>query len=298
MRLDAAGRLGIATTAQTTNLAKLQVNHDPSNDRYGIYVPGNAYVGSGPSGNQYGGYFVPHVSNSVGSGTQIGVYGSANNSAIGSAQYGGYFDGKGAASTPCHGVYATARQSDNNGPGTAYGGFFNVNTVGSGAGGSGGMIAVRAENTSSQGGTSMGVWSSTTSGPTNIYGYYYEHAGSLQFRVKSNGGIDNYSGNNSNLSDRREKTDFVPAKSYLDVICSIPVQTFKYINQEDELPTLGVVAQDVQAVAPELVSESNWGSNDEPKMRLSIYQTDLQYALMKALQELKAEFDAYKASHP
>jgi hypothetical protein len=53
------------------------------------------------------------------------------------------------------------------------------------------------------------------------------------------------------------------------------------------------------AVAPELVMESNWaGKDQEPKMRLSIYQTDLQYALMKAIQELKAEFDAYKASHP
>jgi hypothetical protein len=118
----------------------------------------------------------------------------------------------------------------------------------------------------------------------------------------SNGGLANYSANNSNLSDRREKTNFAPAGSYLDKICAIPVQTFNYIDQnleEDGGLTLGVVAQDVQAVAPELVMESNWAGKDEtPKMRLSIYQTDLQYALMKALQELKADFDAYKASHP
>jgi hypothetical protein len=123
----------------------------------------------------------------------------------------------------------------------------------------------------------------------------------LRFQVRSNGGLANYSGNDVNLSDRREKTNFAPAKSYLETICAIPVQTFNYIdqnNEEDPGLTLGVVAQDVQAVAPELVMESNWGTKDEPKMRLSIYQTDLQYALMKALQELKAEFDAYKASHP
>ena len=79
------------------------------------------------------------------------------------------------------------------------------------------------------------------------------------------------------------------------------MQTFNYIDQnreEDNGLTLGVVAQDVQAVAPELVTESNWGTEENPKMRLSIYQTDLQYALMKAIQELKTEFDAYKASHP
>ena len=125
---------------------------------------------------------------------------------------------------------------------------------------------------------------------------------SPRFVARSNGGLANYSGNNVNLSDRREKTNFAPAKSYLDVICAIPVQTFNYIDQnleEDGGLTLGVVAQDVQAVAPELVMESNWANRDQdPKMRLSIYQTDLQYALMKCIQELKAEFDAYKASHP
>jgi hypothetical protein len=119
--------------------------------------------------------------------------------------------------------------------------------------------------------------------------------------LRSNGGLANYSANDVNLSDRREKTNFAFAKSYLDVICAIPVQTFNYIDQnleEDGGLTLGVVAQDVQAVAPELVMESNWGTEEAPKMRLSIYQTDLQYALMKALQELKAEFDAYKSTHP
>jgi hypothetical protein len=113
-----------------------------------------------------------------------------------------------------------------------------------------------------------------------------------RFTARSNGGIANYSANNVNLSDRREKTNFAPATSYLNKICAIPVQTFNYIDQNMETDgglTLGVVAQDVQAVAPELVSESNWASRDAPeKMRLSIYQTDLQYALMKSIQELKA----------
>jgi hypothetical protein len=112
----------------------------------------------------------------------------------------------------------------------------------------------------------------------------------LRLEVRSNGGIANFQANDANLSDRREKTNFAPAKSYLDVICAIPVQTFNYIDQSEDDPglTLGVVAQDVQAVAPELVSESNWGTADDPKMRLSIYQTDLQYALMKCIQEQQA----------
>jgi len=44
-----------------------------------------------------------------------------------------------------------------------------------------------------------------------------------------------------------------------------------------------------------LVTESDWGTKEEPKMRLSIYQTDLQYALMKSIQELKTIVDAQAA---
>jgi hypothetical protein len=116
--------------------------------------------------------------------------------------------------------------------------------------------------------------------------------------IRSNGGLANYSANNVNLSDAREKTNVELAGSYLNKICAIPVKTFNYIDQnreDDDGLTLGVIAQDVQAVAPELVTESDWGTEDNPKMRLSIYQTDLQYALMKAIQELKAELDATKA---
>jgi hypothetical protein len=119
----------------------------------------------------------------------------------------------------------------------------------------------------------------------------------IRASIRSNGGLANYSANNVNLSDRREKTNFAPAKSYLDTICAIPVQTFNYIDQSEDDPglTLGVVAQDVQAVAPELVMESNWGTAEEPKQRLSIYQTDLQYALMKCIQEQQAIINDLRA---
>lgn len=123
---------------------------------------------------------------------------------------------------------------------------------------------------------------------TNNEPLFFSDSVNYRFALRSNGGIANYSANNVNISDRREKTNFAPAKSYLQTICSIPVQTFNYIDQnlqEDDGLTLGVVAQDVQAVAPELVTESDWGSDGNPKMRLSVYQTDLTYALMKCIQE-------------
>ena len=156
----------------------------------------------------------------------------------------------------------------------------------------------RMYNTNGTGADMLYMQSSTDPNNTTYKTIYTLSNASARFFVQSNGGIGNYQANNVNLSDRREKTNFAPADSYLDKICAIPVQTFNYIDQnleEDGGLTLGVVAQDVQAVAPELVMESNWGTEDEPKVRLSIYQTDLQYALMKCIQEQQAIIESLKA---
>ena len=139
---------------------------------------------------------------------------------------------------------------------------------------------------------------STSPNGTDNHLIYIADSVAARFGVFSNGGIQNYQANDSNLSDRREKTNFAPAKSYLETICAIPVQTFNYIDQnmdDDDSPSLGVVAQDVQAVAPELITESNWGTANEPKMRLSIYQTDFQYALMKCIQEQQTLIESLTA---
>jgi hypothetical protein len=163
-----------------------------------------------------------------------------------------------------------------------------------------GNSAALFTNSAATTGNQFGPQVILSSDPNNGSNYFLQCIGTNTNRttILSNGGIQNFSANDANLSDRREKTNFAPAKSYLQTICAIPVQTFNYIDQnheEDPGLTLGVVAQDVQEVAPELVMESNWGTKEEPKMRLSIYQTDLQYALMKSIQELKAELDTVKA---
>ena len=153
-----------------------------------------------------------------------------------------------------------------------------------------GNVYVVNTNASNANGVYVGYSGYSPNGVSNQF-LFCEDSTAQRASIRSNGGLANYSANNANLSDRREKTNFAPAKSYLETICAIPVQTFNYIDQnleEDAGLTLGVVAQDVQAVAPEMVMESNWGTQEDPKMRLSIYQTDLQYALMKCIQEQQA----------
>jgi len=121
---------------------------------------------------------------------------------------------------------------------------------------------------------------------------YDNNVGNQRFTVRSNGGIANYTANNSPLSDRRLKKNITPAGSYLDKICAIPVVTYFYNDQTDDLPNLGVIAQDVQLAAPELCNEEGWGTKAEDgSTYLGIWETDIQYALMKSIQELKALVD-------
>jgi hypothetical protein len=158
---------------------------------------------------------------------------------------------------------------------------------------------VVARNTSSSGGA-FGIRSqyiSQTPNNADNYFFFADDATLSRFYVFSNGGIANFSANNTNLSDGRLKKDIQLAGSYLEKICAIPVKTFLYNDQTDEDTNLGVIAQDVEAIAPELVNSNGW-ANDAPKGEdpyKSIYQTDLQYALMKCIQEQQAIIESLKA---
>jgi hypothetical protein len=118
----------------------------------------------------------------------------------------------------------------------------------------------------------------------------------LRASIRSNGGLANYSANNVNLSDERTKKDITNAGDYLAKICAIPVRTFLYKDQTDTDLNLGVIAQEVEAVAPELVDNSGFGETPEDGIPLkAIYQTDLQYALMKCIQEQQTLIEALTA---
>ena len=115
----------------------------------------------------------------------------------------------------------------------------------------------------------------------------------FRFYILNNGGIVNYSSNNSNLSDERVKNNIEDSGNYLNKICSIPVRLFNYKDEPKGTDkNLGVIAQEVEAIAPELVNNDGFGETPEDGIPLkTIYSNDMMYALMKAIQELKAEVD-------
>jgi hypothetical protein len=144
------------------------------------------------------------------------------------------------------------------------------------------------------------VVNSTASTGLSNYHHYNTNAtnNGYRFYIVNNGGIYNFSANNSNLSDRRQKKNIEPAGAYLAKMMAIPVVTFDYIDQAEDDPgkTLGVIAQDVESVAPELVNNKGFGETPEDGVPLkSIYQTDFQYALLKCIQEQQAIIESLKA---
>jgi hypothetical protein len=136
------------------------------------------------------------------------------------------------------------------------------------------------------------VYNPITAAGSAIATFYSNFGSTENIRVvnRVDGGIANYSANNVNISDERLKTNIVVAGDYLAKICAIPVKLFNYKDEpEGTQQSLGVIAQEVERVAPELVDCSGFG--DTPKDGVptkTIYQTDLQYALMKCIQEQQA----------
>jgi hypothetical protein len=142
----------------------------------------------------------------------------------------------------------------------------------------------------------FGGWTNAAPNDASVQFMLFGDSTGYRFYINANGGIANYSANNTNLSDERTKKDIVNAGNYLDKICAIPVRTFLYKDQTDTQLNLGVIAQEVESVAPELIDNSGFGDEKEGEAPLkAIYQTDLQYALMKSIQELKAIVDAQAA---
>jgi hypothetical protein len=106
--------------------------------------------------------------------------------------------------------------------------------------------------------------------------------------LMSNGGLANYSANNVNLaSDLRLKHDIEPVKSYWNVFKSLEWKTWLYNDQTDDIKNIGVIAQDLQALAPELVCES--GAKETPEGEtpyLGLWENDFKMAAMSVITEL------------
>jgi hypothetical protein len=148
----------------------------------------------------------------------------------------------------------------------------------------------------------------SSGGVTNeiTVGYATTGKGASTAFINANSG-GTYNGANSTLwsvtSDQRLKKNIVDNTDGLSKITQIRVRNFEYRLPEEiteleahcaikkEGVQLGVIAQELQAVLPQCVKQESTGV-------LSVDADNLTWYLVNAIKELKAEFDAYKSTHP
>jgi len=95
------------------------------------------------------------------------------------------------------------------------------------------------------------------------------------------------------VSDERNKDIIEPITDAMAKVATLRSVIGKYKTDEQDKRRTFLIAQDVQAVLPEAITV---GSDENSTLGLSY--TDTIPLLVAAIKELKAEFDAYKASQP
>jgi hypothetical protein len=135
----------------------------------------------------------------------------------------------------------------------------------------------------------------------NEFLYCRDSGLTLRASIRSNGGLANYQANNVNLSDERTKKDIIPLESYWNKFKAIEIVKFKYKDQTHDDFNIGVIAQQVEKVAPEFIDIDGW--NNTPKIEgeeeiisteeplKSVYTSDLHHATIKVLQEAMAKIE-------
>jgi hypothetical protein len=130
----------------------------------------------------------------------------------------------------------------------------------------------------------------TAADPNNTTSYVFaaeQNTGVNIYKIWSNGTV-------TARSDQRFKKNIETTRDgYAEDLAKLRVVKYNWYNHEDDTPKeLGLIAQEVEQVFPNLVMTENAGEENEAK---SIKTSVLPFMLLKAIQELKAELDATKA---
>jgi len=105
-------------------------------------------------------------------------------------------------------------------------------------------------------------------------------------------------------SDRRIKKDIQILDMGLDEILKLDPVSFLWKNQTDDYRNIGLVAQDVKEIIPQVVHRTNIINEDTPDGQLSISYEQLVPVLIKAIQEqnkkiteLESKFEEFQKRH-
>jgi len=133
--------------------------------------------------------------------------------------------------------------------------------------------------------------------PNNVTALFlscHDNAPQTRCNIRSNGGIENFQANNFNLSDATLKDvgALLDPHVWWDRLAALEIRAFKYLDQTHDDDNIGLIAQQVQAVAPELVDEL---IAEGRSPILGVYTTDLYHAHIAVTQELQRRILALEA---
>ena len=135
----------------------------------------------------------------------------------------------------------------------------------------------------------------------SFYHLYNKNASNNGYRffVKQDGGIGNHSGNNSNLSDEREKKNITLMGSVYNTFKQFVFKDFNYISENDSVTKKhGLIAQDVESIDSDLVSEDFKASVDSEGndvLRKGLKEEQFMMIGFKTLQETITKLEAAEA---
>ena len=143
----------------------------------------------------------------------------------------------------------------------------------------------------------------------------------LRHEVRSNGGIANFQSNNANLCDEREKKNIEATASQWALVKGFDIKQFHYNDESDsDAKRLGVIAQEVEAYAPDLITdwqkqkardEVLWEESEdlpegvaagdvkeealEEVLRKGVKEQQMMWMAIKALQEAQTRIETLEA---
>jgi hypothetical protein len=167
----------------------------------------------------------------------------------------------------------------------------------------GGKLQVGSDLLSTGSGSGY-FWENRSGGVTstsNWYGWYTSAGTIFLYNGSANiASINSSSGAYTALSDVTKKKDFEDSSIGLSAVMQLKPKLFRMLDDADDTPKqLGFVAQDVKDIIPQAyVEQSVLDAGNNNATYIGLNDRPIIAALTKAIQELKAEFDAYKASHP
>jgi hypothetical protein len=139
------------------------------------------------------------------------------------------------------------------------------------------------------GSTNGGAYSTISSGNT----WHVHNTSAYTFYVANNGGVKNFSANNANLSDRREKKNIELLESQWDSLKQWSVKKFHYNADDDsENKKYGVIAQEVEIHNPEVIGDFK---TSDDTTRMAVKEEQMMWLAIKALQEAMEKIEVLEA---